>query len=145
MIPAAREALRKMLIQEEGVVLHAYQDHLGYWTIGCGRLVDKRKGGGITYMEALLLLENDIDKVLVGLIANFPWFTNLDPIRQVALCAMTFQLGLAGVKKFTNTLAAMERGDYKAAARGMRNSLWSKQTPARVERLAKMMETGAVT
>ena len=113
--------------------------------MGIGRLIDKRKGGGITYMEALMLLEHDIDKVLAGLVAMFPWFTKMDPIRQVVLCSMTFQLGLAGVKKFTNTLAAMERGEYKAAARGMRNSLWSKQTPARVERLAKMMETGAVT
>lgn len=25
-------------------VPHAYQDHLGYWTIGVGRLIDKRKG-----------------------------------------------------------------------------------------------------
>jgi lysozyme len=145
MIPPAREALRKMLIQEEGVVRHAYQDSLGYWTIGCGRLIDRRKGGGISYSEALFLLENDIDKVLAGLIAAFPWFTQMDPMRQVVLCSMAFQLGLAGVRKFTNTLAAMERGDYKAAAKGMRASLWAKQTPERVERLAKMLETGAVT
>jgi lysozyme len=61
------------------------------------------------------------------------------------LCSMAFQLGLAGVRKFTNTLAAMERGDYKAAAQGIRKSLWARQTPERVERLAKMLETGAVT
>ena len=33
------------LIHHEGEALHAYQDHLGFWTIGIGH--HKRKGGGI--------------------------------------------------------------------------------------------------
>ena len=36
----------EQLRRNEGEVLHAYQDHLGFWTIGVGRLIDKRKGGG---------------------------------------------------------------------------------------------------
>ena len=50
------------LKKEEGVVKHAYQDHLGYWTIGVGRLIDKRKGGGLSDEEIDYLLGNDIEK-----------------------------------------------------------------------------------
>ena len=36
------------LRREEGSIPHAYQDHLGFWTIGVGRLIDERKGGGLS-------------------------------------------------------------------------------------------------
>ena len=51
------------LKRHEGLKLHAYQDHLGYWTIGYGRLIDKERGGGISETEAETLLENDIDRL----------------------------------------------------------------------------------
>jgi lysozyme len=35
--------LAEMLTRDEGRVRHAYQDHLGFWTIGVGRLIDQRK------------------------------------------------------------------------------------------------------
>lgn len=37
--------LASLLTSDEGRVPHAYQDHLGYWTIGVGHLIDRRKGG----------------------------------------------------------------------------------------------------
>lgn len=54
--------LATQLRQEEGSVPHAYQDHLGFWTIGIGRLVDQRKpGSGLRPEEITFLLNNDID------------------------------------------------------------------------------------
>ena len=50
-------------MEEEGLVLHAYEDHLGYLTIGYGRLIDKRRGGGISKAEAEYLLLNDCRRV----------------------------------------------------------------------------------
>lgn len=47
----------RTLETDEGRVPHAYQDHLGYWTIGVGHLIDKRKGGGLTPDEVDYLLE----------------------------------------------------------------------------------------
>ncbi|HXG70394.1 MAG TPA: hypothetical protein VNJ04_07255, partial [Gemmatimonadaceae bacterium] len=79
----ARERLLQILVVDEGVVLHAYQDSLGYLTLGIGRLIDKRLGGGITHAEALFLLNNDVDRKVHELVARFPWFTGLDPVRQV--------------------------------------------------------------
>ena len=48
---------------DEGERLTAYQDHLGYWTIGVGRLIDDRKGGGISPAESTMLLRHDIERV----------------------------------------------------------------------------------
>jgi hypothetical protein len=56
--------LTAQLRRDEGEVLHAYSDHLGFTTIGVGRLIDKRRGGGITKEESKYLLENDIDRKL---------------------------------------------------------------------------------
>ena len=137
-----RERLRMMLLADEGLRLHAYQDSLGYWTIGVGRLIDRRAGGGISNTEALYLLENDINACVRDLVAAFPWFVDLDPVRQVVLVNMRFNLGLTKLRGFKNTLAAIAEGRYATAAHGMRQSLWAKQVKGRATRLAHMMETG---
>lgn len=41
-----RTKLTAQLRRDEGEKLYAYQDTLGYWTIGIGRLIDRRRGGG---------------------------------------------------------------------------------------------------
>lgn len=134
--------LIRQLRDEEGEVLNAYQDHLGYWTIGIGRLIDKRKGGGITKEESEYLLSNDISKVNAQLDANIPWWRNLDEPRQAVLQGMAFQMGITNLLGFKNTLKMIEAGDYEAAGKGMLNSLWAKQTPGRANRMSKQMKTG---
>lgn len=137
------ERLTTQLRRDEGEVLHAYQDHLGYWTIGIGRLIDRRKGGGISPAESAMLLANDIARVMADVRRRLPWFDRLDPARQGVLLNMAFQMGVDGLLGFRNTLAMIERGDYDGAATGMLNSLWGReQTPARATRLAVQMRTG---
>lgn len=108
--------LTDQLIRDEGVVLHAYPDSLGYLTIGIGRLIDKRKGGGISLAEARFLLDNDIVRVSNEVRRALPWSEKLDEERFGVLLNMAFQMGIAGLLGFKNTLAMIERGDYKAAA-----------------------------
>ena len=134
--------LTDQLIRDEGVVLHAYQDHLSFWTIGIGRLIDKRKGGGISLAEARFLLNNDIVRVSNEVRRALPWSEKLDEERFCVLLNMAFQMGITGLLGFKNTLAMIERGDYRAAAKGMLNSKWATQTPARCKRLSIQMETG---
>lgn len=138
----AIKSLVDQLIRDEGVVLHEYKDHLGYSTIGIGRLIDKRKGGGISLSEARFLLNNDIVRVSNEVRRALPWSEKLDEERFCVLLNMAFQMGITGLLGFKNTLAMIERGDYRAAAKGMLNSKWSKQTPARCKRLSIQMETG---
>ncbi len=138
-----RERVTAHLLVDEGVVLHAYQDSLGYWSLGCGRLIDKRRGGGISYSEAMLLLEHDIDKHWDDLVERMPWVLTLDEVRQACLANLSFNLGVDGLVKFTNTLAAIKRKDWPAAARGLRASKWYTQVQrSRSERLIAMMLTG---
>lgn len=134
--------LTRQLRRDEGEVLHAYQDHLGFWTIGIGRLIDQRKGGGLTKDEAAYLLGNDIAKFTTALRLRLPWFDKLDEARQGVLANMVFQMGIEGLLGFKNTLGMIERGDYEGAADAMLASKWAQQTPARAGRLAEQMRTG---
>lgn len=134
--------LTKQLRRDENEVLTAYQDHLGFWTIGVGRLIDKRKGGGITKEESAYLLSNDIDKREAELLQRAPWMTNLDPVRFGALMNMAFQMGVDGLFGFKNTLAMVRSGDYEGASAGMLQSTWATQTPERAARISKQMKTG---
>jgi len=137
------EKIESHLVAEEGEVLHAYTDHLGYLTIGVGRLIDKRRGGGITREESRYLLRNDITRIAAELRSRFPWFHLLDDVRQSVLVCMAFQLGVNGVANFKKMIAALIARDYAAAAREMLDSNWAKvQTPARAQRMAEMMRTG---
>lgn len=134
--------LEELLIREEGFVPHAYQDHLGYWTIGYGTLIDKRKGGGITKEQGLALLRDELKRRRAQLVDAIPWLVTLDPVRQIVLEAMAYQLGIAGLLSFRKTLAAVKSRDYQLAAKGMRASKWAQQTPGRAERMARAMESG---
>jgi lysozyme len=130
------------LRRDEGEVLHAYQDSLGYWTIGIGILIDKRKGGGLRPEESVFVFENRLRLVNEELDKRIPWIGKLDPVRRGVLINMAFQMGVGGLLGFENTLAMIEKGDYQGAAKGMLNSLWAKQTRARAQRLSNQMRTG---
>lgn len=144
------------LRREEGVIPYAYQDHLGYWTIGVGRLIDKRKGGRLTDAEINVLLANDIAEKRAQL-ARDPdtaaaWErVKGDPVRAVALLSMGFQMGVgasgkddAGLSGFDSSLALVAAGRFADAAASMLKSLWAKQTPERAQRVAAMLKTGVM-
>ena len=137
-----REALKAQLIQHEGVRYAAYQDSLGYWTIGVGRLIDARMGGGLSHTEVLFLLDNDIDRCIRDLDDRFAWFEGLDAIRQRALVDLRFNLGQQGLLGFAKFIAAMGRGDFAAAARELEQSKWYRQVGTRGPILVEMVRTG---
>lgn len=130
------------LKRDEGEVLHAYQDHLGFWTIGIGILIDKRKGGGLRPEESQFIFRNRLKLLDAELSDRLPWIARLDPARRGVLINMAFQMGVAGLLGFKNTLAMVESGRYRDAAKGMLQSKWATQTPARANRLSRQMETG---
>ncbi len=132
----------RQLRGEEGEKLHAYKDHLGYLTIGVGRLIDSRKGGGLTPEESAYLLANDIARKSAELDKAMPWWRDLDEARRSVLLQMAFQMGVDGLAQFTNTLRKVRAGDYLGASLGMLDSLWAKQTPERAKRMADQMRTG---
>jgi lysozyme len=136
------EQVEQLLLEEENEVLHVYPDHLGFLTLGVGRLVDPRKGGGITVEESRYLLRNDTRKRLALLAEHFPWFTGIDSVRQQVILCMAFQLGVEGIAGFKRMVAALRIRDYNTASLEMLDSDWHTDTPRRCERMAKIMRTG---
>lgn len=140
--PVFNEKITAQLKRDEGVIPHAYQDSLGYWTIGAGHLIDQRKGGKLPDFVIDVLLEHDIEKHGQELFAKLPWVKDLDPARQGALINMAFNLGVDGLLGFTNTLSAVEARDFAVAAQRMLQSKWASQVGPRATRLAEQMRTG---
>lgn len=135
--------LVSQLRRDEGEVLAVYRDSLGWWSIGIGRLIDPKKGGGITREESAYLLRNDIAKVDRQLQERMPWIVTLSPARRGVLQNMAFQLGIDGLMRFKATLTMIEQGEYLKASKEMLDSTWAKQTPERAKRLSMQMETDA--
>src|SRR5678816_2940315 len=104
--------LKKQLEQEEGNVPYAYQDHLGYWTIGIGFLIDKRKGGGLRPEEIEFIFNNRIKLLKEELNKKIPWISSLNEPRQAVLISMAYQMGVDGLLGFKNTLNTIKSGDY---------------------------------
>jgi GH24 family phage-related lysozyme (muramidase) len=121
-----------------------YKDHLGYPTIGYGHLILSNENfkQGLTESQADDLLSKDLASKVADAKSIYEQYGMTGNVKlQEVLVQMVFQMGKAGVLNFKNTLAAMGRGDYKAAAAGMRNSTWYKQTTSRAEKLAKIVES----
>jgi lysozyme len=133
-----RDALKLDLMRDEGVRLRPYTDTVGKLTIGCGRNLSDR---GISHDEAQFLLENDMDLAIHECL-TFPWFADLDGVRQRVVANMCFNLGLSRLRGFKNTLRYIERGEFVLAAANMLKSKWARQVGQRAIRLSRMMETG---
>ncbi|ALU41912.1 glycoside hydrolase family protein [Pseudoalteromonas rubra] len=132
------EKLIKQLKQHEGVRLLVYTCPAGHQTIGVGRNLEQR---GITDREADYLLSNDISYFTDQVRSNID--TSLcSPAREAVLINMAFNLGISGLLKFQNTIAAVEAADWETAAIEMLDSRWAVQVGKRADELAEQMQSG---
>ena len=137
------EALKASIREDEGFRSSAYTDSRGFWTIGYGRLIDKRLGGGITRAEAEFLLNNDLQACLSDLEERFhPWFSVLSDARQRALVELRFQLGMTKFLGFQKMIRAFENAHYKEAASELLDSHLAQECPERTQRLAALIRAG---
>ena len=133
--------VRELIELHEGRVPHAYQDSLGFWTIGVGHLIDQRKGGKLPEAIIDALLDLDIQEHANELFAVLPWVRDFDPVRQAALVDMYFNLR-RNLLDFKDTLRHLQAGAWEAAAREMLDSRWASQVGQRAIRIAEMVRTG---
>lgn len=133
------ETLRQQLRIHEGLRLKSYTDTVGKLTIGVGRNLDDV---GISEAEAMLMLDNDIAKVMAGLDASLPWWRTLSARRQMVLADMAFNLGITRLQGFRQALAAMQEGRWDDASKEMLDSKWAQQVGRRAITLAEMMRNG---
>lgn len=144
--------LKSRLKEYEGTL--AYQQHIGTYrngkfrvykdslqknTIGYGHLVlpGENFSDGITEQEALTLLDNDIAIARSQLVKLN--LVKLPSDWNDLLVIMLFQLGLTGTMRFKKMIAALQVHNYKEATNQMRDSLWYRQTPNRVNQMISVL------
>ena len=159
--------IQAMLQRDEGLRLKVYWDTEGYPTIGIGHLIAAQQirdmtqinkilsnqvgrevtgnPGSISMDEAAELFQKDLADMQRDIKTNGtvgPVYARMNRSRQMALENMAFQMGVGGLAKFTNMLAAMFIGDWVAAYKEARNSLWFNQTKGRASRVSMIILTG---
>jgi lysozyme len=132
---------RTLTAKHEGRIPFAYLDSLGFWTIGVGHLIDRRKGGKLPDHIIDALYEWDYDEHSKELFAELPWVNQLDEVRQAVMIDMYFNLR-RGLLDFKKMLSHVQRGEWADAATEMHASKWAQQVGMRTVRLAGMMRTG---
>ena len=131
--------LEKQLIRHEGMRIKPYTDTVGKLTIGVGRnLTDV----GLSEEEVMVLLKNDINKVVNDLTDYLGWWNTLDESRRIVLMNLCFNLGITRLLGFRKFLLSLQEGDYEKAAQHMEDSMWHKQVKGRAIELEQIMRTG---
>lgn len=146
--------LIEQLKRHEGFKANVYKCTAGRDTIGFGYNLDANpinlshyeinqfRVEGITKENAETILKVHVAQIETLLTKSFPWFENLNEPRKAVLINMTFNMGLVGLFKFTNTLRMIETGDFEGAATNMLKSKWATQVKGRADELAKQMKNG---
>lgn len=97
---------------------------------------------GLSDEEIDYLLASRVERAHSDCLRTFPWFRDLDSVRQAALVNLCFNLGLHRLLGFERMIAAMARGDYDAAAREVLDSEAARKAPGRYAELAGMVRSG---
>lgn len=139
--PEDKLKLKALIIKHEGYRTHPYTDTVGKLTIGIGYNLTDR---GLPDEWIISQYERDVAWFYAELYADFEWFKDLDPARQIALIDMSF-MGYKKLKGFKRMLAALAKRDYETAAKEMLDSKWAQQVGNRAIELSNIMRTGELT
>lgn len=80
----------------------------------------------------------EMDNVLRN---TLPWYKDATDVTKGILINMAFNMGLAGLLKFNNTLRFISEKNYEQAAHNMTLSKWYTQVGARARELVERMRT----
>lgn len=117
---------------EEGFRAHPYKDTEGHLTVGYGCNLDV----GITpYAGAALLLAQAQERH--DRLMKYPWYAQLDPVRQSVCLDIDFN---AGLLSFPHMIAALSRQDWASAASECR--VTNPELAGRYDALSKILLTG---
>lgn len=147
---------------DEGEKLTIYPDIYNYWTVGVGHLLTKINDkalaitildslvgrstkGVLTQQESEAIFQQDLDKFQKQVLQSpvlAPIFNKLDVVRQAGLLNMCFQIGVAGVESFKNSLTLIANKEYAQASVNLKKSRWYSQTTNRASRVIDTLVTG---
>lgn len=135
-------SMQDMLIKQEGLRTKAYQDTLGFWTIGVGHLLDGPTEEIWSVARCIQVLYEDLGIVYKSLDKYLPWWRDETKTRRMAIVSMCFNLGIHKLLKFKHMLAAWEKGDYEEAAAQALDSRWARQVKSRAGIIRDMILYG---
>lgn len=141
--------LKESIKIHEGFRSSVYLCPTGHPTVGYGfRVADLSpdelalNGGEVEPMSkevAEKILDIKITKFKKQAYNALPWLTYAPMDIQDALCEMAYQMGVAGLLGFKNTLAMIKERRYSEAAENMLKSKWATQTPKRAKQIANLV------
>ena len=141
--------LKESIKIHEGFRSSVYLCPTGHPTVGYGfRVADLSPDELALNAGALEPMSKEVaEKILDIKITKFkkqvynalPWLTYAPMDIQDALCEMAYQMGVAGLLGFKNTLAMIKERRYREAAENMLKSKWATQTPERAKQIANLV------
>lgn len=142
----------------EGTRAQPYPDSKKLWTVGRGTCLETNP---ITGQQWKYLLDNalikielsedgmdylvsaKVQEVIAALEAGLRGWDGINDVRQNCLVEMGYQISGYGCLSFPKMKAAIERGDWKEAAKQGRDSKWCKiDSPNRAMELMERLEIG---
>ena len=143
-----------MVGYEEGFKPKVYLDSKGYPTIGHGFMFARRTGLPLSSYENFKLSQSISLAMLEEVCAEYAaqaetllarQWSAMNADRRGVLISMIHQLGIVGVRGFSNFCKAAADGDWKRAYEEMLDSKWYKRdTPQRAMRHALVMLHGSI-
>lgn len=118
--------------KHEGFKPKPYKDHLGNLTFGHGLT-------WISEDESRRIVEGRLRENSEKLLTEYIWLITVPPIVLDVMVEMSFQMGIAGLKKFRKMWGALQMRDYETAANEMLHSKWARQTPERAGVLSRII------
>lgn len=144
-------SITSLVQYEEGFREKPYLCSEGYPTVGTGIRIGP-KGADLKNYEFTVPREVDavwlqykLNECMRSMLSNeriSKAINVLDEARTAVLVSMAYQMGVAGLAQFKNTLYLVETKQFEEAATAMLDSRWARQTPNRAKRHAEQMRTG---
>ena len=137
------ETLEERLKRHEGVRHCAYADQYGNPTIGVGHLLRKPVDMNTCWTSEQVerVLAHDIYRARHNAVADYGHgYYSLPQSVQDILTELAFQLGGAGLEKFSTFLRLVQQGDYKAASADLLSTKLANQLPKRTKEQARILE-----
>lgn len=148
---SSTKSILSLLQYEEGFREKPYYCSEGYPTVGTGIRIGP-KGADLKNYEFTVPREVDavwlqsiLNKTMRDMLNNeriAKAINVLDEARTAVLVSMAYQMGVAGLAQFKNTLYLVETKQFEEAAKAMLDSKWARQTPNRAKRHAEQMRSG---
>lgn len=119
-----------MLADDEGVVQNPYEDTTGHLTAGIGHRLSGRDSpsSAVPVQKAAQWFTEDLSTALDGLyrtLSTETFQSLMRTPRMAALASMAFNLGVDGLRGFSDTLRAVEGGDWRKAGAHAVDSVWA--------------------